>query len=247
MLHPKIESSLCPDARIADIATGTGVILTDLAMSLPATYQFDGFDISSAQFPSDKDLPKNVKLHIADAKAPLDSEYHDIFDVVNVRYLNVGMKPRDWEIVSRNIYDLLKPGGWIQWIEPDFYQASRWFQLDPKVKKSNTTQEIMNLIGSSTKEFEYFGFDMEGIFREVGLRNIVHEVTSTDRIPETRPIWAEITIGPMTLKAMANERSKESDGRPEHCAKLMETLHEEATAGIIYSRYDLHVILGQKP
>ena len=99
-------------------------MLTDLAKSLPSTCQFDGFDFSPDQFPPEKDLPNNVKLHIADAKVPMDTKFHRSFDVVIIRYLNAGMRPEDWMTVTRNIYDILKPKGWIQWIEVRLWHIS---------------------------------------------------------------------------------------------------------------------------
>jgi ubiquinone/menaquinone biosynthesis C-methylase UbiE len=49
--------------RIADITTGTGIWFTKAARSLPESWQFDGFDMSSAQFPSPLELPSNVSFH----------------------------------------------------------------------------------------------------------------------------------------------------------------------------------------
>jgi ubiquinone/menaquinone biosynthesis C-methylase UbiE len=244
LLHPKI--SLGPHARVADIATGTGVILTDLAESHPITCQFDGFDISDAQFPPAAKLPSNVKLHIADAKQSLPSEHHEKFDVVFIRYLNAAMRPQDWQIVTRNAYDLLKPGGWLQWVEGDWSQAAHWNRLDPLPESNGAIQELGELIGSVKDMFRYFTLELADIFRNVGLKDIIHEVTSSDRIPETRSVWAHITIGPLTGMLMHTQSAKEDGKPPEYCLKLRNDVMEEANAGIIYPRFDIHTFLGRK-
>lgn len=57
---------------------------------------------------------ENITMSIADAKERLPAELHGVYDVVNVRYLVAGMEPSDWEIVLRNVVQILKPGGAVQ-------------------------------------------------------------------------------------------------------------------------------------
>ncbi|KAJ5663571.1 hypothetical protein N7507_004302 [Penicillium longicatenatum] len=61
LLHPLIEQH--DTMRIADVGTGTGIWLSDLADALPKTCQLDGFDLSDAMFPSKDALPANVTFH----------------------------------------------------------------------------------------------------------------------------------------------------------------------------------------
>lgn len=229
---------------MADIATGTGVVLTELAKSHPNTCHFDGFDVSDAQFPAK--LPSNIKLHIADVKQPLPTEYHGQFDLVFIRYLNAAMKPEDWKIVARNVSQLLKPGGWLQWIEGDFSQAAIWKRLDPAQISNGAAQEASELMGRSIDSLRYFTLELAGIFRDVGLTDVVQEVTSSDRIPETRLIWADITIGPLMAFLMRTQSMQDGGKSPEYCSKLRDSIVEEANAGIIYARFDIHTFLGQK-
>ena len=244
LLHPKI--SLGPHARVADFATGTGVILTDLAKSHPTTCQFDGFDISDGQFPPAAKLPSNVKLHVADAKESLPSEYHGQFDVVFLRYLNAAMGPQDWQIVTQNAYDLLKPGGWLQWVEGDFSQAAHWNRLDPLPESNGAIQELGELIGSAKDIYRYFTLELADVFRNVGLKHIIHEITSSDRIPETRSVWAYITIGPLIALLMHAQSAKKDGKSVEYAAKLRDAVMEETNAGLIYPRFDIHTFLGRK-
>ena len=235
LLHPKIK--LSSHARVADIATGTGVIVTELAKSLPETCRFDGFDISDAQFPAK--LPNNVKLHVANVKEPLPTECHGQFDLVFIRYLNAAMTPEDWKVVARNLCQLLKPGGWIQWIEGDFAQAINWTRLDPNHKSNGAAQEASEITKPHHARLRYFTDELANILRDVGFQNVAQDVTSSDRIPETRPLWTDMTIGP--LMGLLGRMTS-----PEHCNKLRADILEEAKAGVIYSRYDIHTFLGQK-
>ena len=219
------------------------MILTDLAATHPDTCQFDGFDISDAQFPPAAKLPSNVQLHVADVKEPLPSEYHAKFDLVFIRYLNAAMRPQDWQTVTRNVCELLKPGGWLQWIEGDFSQLVCWCRLDPFPESNGAIQEVADLIGPVRDNVRYFTQQLAGIFRNAGLKDIIQEVTSSDRIPETRPLWADICIGPLMSVIKHTQSDKKS---PEYLSKLREDIMKEAYAGIIYPRFDIHTFLGRK-
>ncbi|OGM39518.1 hypothetical protein ABOM_011940 [Aspergillus bombycis] len=59
--HPAIPTKN-PDLRIADIGTGTGTWLTDLADELPKSARRDAMDISFAATPLLEMLPPNVSL-----------------------------------------------------------------------------------------------------------------------------------------------------------------------------------------
>lgn len=61
-VHPAIPTNT-PGIRVADVATGTAVMLLDLAKTLPADAQLYGFDISTAQFPDPEARPSNVFLY----------------------------------------------------------------------------------------------------------------------------------------------------------------------------------------
>ena len=160
-----------------------------------------------------------MKLNIADAKAPPDPKFKEKFDVINIRYLQVGMHPEDWETVTRNMYDMLKPGGWLQWLEPDLWQATQLTRQDPK--KLTVAQEIYELLRPYVHRFEYPCKELADIFRKVGIRNVIDEKISSDRIPETRPLWTEVNADPIYRVLLTTQCSKGSDGySAEECARL---------------------------
>ncbi|KAF2481694.1 S-adenosyl-L-methionine-dependent methyltransferase [Neohortaea acidophila] len=122
-LHPDLPP-LPAGARIADLATGTAIWLREVAAAKP-TVECHGFDISDTMFPAPPALPANVTLHLADVKKPFDARWIGYFDVVHVRLLQAAMSTDDWGPVLRNITTLLKPGGWLQWMEDDRARAVR--------------------------------------------------------------------------------------------------------------------------
>ena len=98
-LHPTIATALdLPRAspapapkrlRVADVGTGTGIWLLELAQTLgPDVVQLDGFDISAEQFPHPGALPPHVQLRTADATADEPPEdCRGLYDVVHTRLL----------------------------------------------------------------------------------------------------------------------------------------------------------------
>ncbi|KAI4253280.1 MAG: hypothetical protein LQ352_003777 [Teloschistes flavicans] len=124
LIHPSIPARQLH--AVADVATGTGVWLRQLAddPTVPRPVQgqessFVGFDISRQQFPAAESLPPHVKFVVHDMVEAFPAEYHQRFDLVNVRLVSYAIKGSDLDRVVRNITQLLKPGGYLQWQEAD--------------------------------------------------------------------------------------------------------------------------------
>lgn len=247
VLHPTVQASLKYDARIADIATGTGILLQDLAITLPSTCRFDGFDISDSQFPPADELPSNVRLQIADAKAPPPSSLHGQFDVVIIRYLVAGMDPQDWEIVARNMSLLLKPGGWLQWIEPSISQGSRILRGDPSIPISSAAQECAEALSTAVRKYDFFVDELPNVLRTVGFQNVTRETTSSDRVPELRAASWQVSRPFQTMWEKVEEAKGAQGKSKEYVAQRYEQMRKEAEAGAIYYRFDVYVHLSQKP
>ncbi|KAH8585610.1 hypothetical protein B0O99DRAFT_530396 [Bisporella sp. PMI_857] len=121
-IHPDILFDA--HARIADIATGTGIWPLALSRSLASTVQIDGFDISDAQFPPKKWLPANVTLDTLDILEPIPDQFLGKYDVVNIRYFALSIKNSDHLGVLKSLISLLKPGGYLQWVEVNIQKQS---------------------------------------------------------------------------------------------------------------------------
>lgn len=116
-LHPDIYLP-ATDTRVADLCTGTAIFLREVAQAFPSA-ECHGFDISDKMFPAQSELPNNVDLHIADIKQSFDSRWLGYFDVVHIRLIEAAMRKDDWRFVLQNVVTLLRPGGWLQWVEDD--------------------------------------------------------------------------------------------------------------------------------
>ena len=100
---------------VADVATGTGVWLRDLAaradLSTHADSQEDafvGFDISSQQFPSTETNSPNVKFVVHDITEAFPPEYHEKFDLVNVRLISYAIKAVDLDKAVWHVLQILR-------------------------------------------------------------------------------------------------------------------------------------------
>ena len=92
---------------MADVATGTGVWLFEVAREAPSTVQFDGFDISDEQFPHSSLLPENIRFHLQDATKEPPESMCGKYDVVHVRLLMAVIENNDPSIVLKHCKKLL--------------------------------------------------------------------------------------------------------------------------------------------
>lgn len=100
---------------VADIATGTGVWLRELAAELPASARLDGFDFDISKF--GQNCPPNVKLAYANMLEPFSADLHGQYDLVHLRLVKFGVKADELQFLATNLMTLLKPGGWLLWDE----------------------------------------------------------------------------------------------------------------------------------
>ncbi|KAJ3572599.1 hypothetical protein NPX13_g4996 [Xylaria arbuscula] len=125
LLEPTIEKSVAnakaKPLKIADLACGNGIWLTELhshlaSNNIPA--QLDGFDVNPIYFPDAAYRPPNVTLKKLDILAkPLPIELIGVYDVVHIRALGSVIPTADLSPVLTVVFELLKPGGYIQWDE----------------------------------------------------------------------------------------------------------------------------------
>ncbi|KAF4918162.1 N-methyltransferase tcpN [Colletotrichum viniferum] len=106
-----------PAPRVAELATGTGIWLRDMAAQLPSTAELRGIDMDTTKFPPASELPKNMSMMQHNALKPFPQEMHGTFDMVHVRLISLGMKKDDWAVVAKHLYALLRPGGYLHWEE----------------------------------------------------------------------------------------------------------------------------------
>ena len=114
-LHPAI--TVPSSGNIADVATGTGAWLLEVAREHPKT-RCDGFDISIEQAPPSVWLPPNISMRTWNMYESPPKELIGVYDVVHIRLVGIAVRS-DPVPVLENLTLLLKPHGWLQWDELD--------------------------------------------------------------------------------------------------------------------------------
>jgi hypothetical protein len=90
----------------------------DVAENRSLSAKVDGFDLYDKFFPPSPWLPANLKLHIHDICSPFPNHLIGQYDVAHFRLFIT--LPRDkLQQMIQNAFKLLKPGGYIQWVEHD--------------------------------------------------------------------------------------------------------------------------------
>ena len=242
LVHPKIVSKLPPDPVIADIGTGTGRFLLQLADFYP-TAELHGFDISPALFPSPEELPDNVYLDTMDIKQPPQSSVRDKYDLIHVRLLAAGIAPAEWEPAVRNIIKLLKPGGAIQWTE------CNWAGVQHLRGGTHSSIRSARFMGIQFKEglkdkFSHGWNVLPKIFCDAGLIDVDEDVVSSDRVVETRKALTENGMQAIFAWArLVSSRSVEGSLPMDELRKLEIEAYKDIENGC-YVRFNVHVIIG---
>ncbi|KAI1857003.1 uncharacterized protein JN550_013496 [Neoarthrinium moseri] len=123
LLEPAVEKSVVSSQqlKIADLACGNGIWLTELYSSLSKSgisAQLDGFDINPTNFPDPFYLPASVTLKELDIlKKPIPAELIGIYDVVHIRAFVSVIPDSNLTPLLSVVSELLKPGGFLQWEE----------------------------------------------------------------------------------------------------------------------------------
>ncbi|KAI0534681.1 hypothetical protein GGR58DRAFT_515919 [Xylaria digitata] len=126
LLPPHITKQLAenPSPRVCEIATGTAIWLKELAGTLPASAELVGLDFDVSKFPEPEALPSNIRLDFVDVYKPFPEEFQNRFDVVHLRHFILATQKDHGVSLVRNWLSLLRPGGWLVWVETGFPLAS---------------------------------------------------------------------------------------------------------------------------
>ncbi|KAJ4331951.1 hypothetical protein N0V87_008755 [Didymella glomerata] len=247
LLHPSVTSRLPPNARIADIGTGTGIWPMEMAQQHP-TYTFHGFDISSEQFLPTESLPGNVTLGHGDFFAPIPTELQGSFDLVNVRLIIISLGPVEvWQKVLSNILTLLKPGGAICWTEGNFLVARGFRGVGEQSTPGHHltgAQEQFN--GALRKRFGYSFPRFVELFEDAGLSGVEEDVLSTDRDPSQREEFTDLGIGAVFGGLRNLAKVKEEGYWDEQEVERRRALAVGDRESGAYLRWDIHVGVGFK-
>ncbi|KAI1172873.1 S-adenosyl-L-methionine-dependent methyltransferase [Nemania sp. FL0916] len=242
ILHPSIELSSSP--RIADIGTGTARFIFRLYSKIPDAI-WEGFDISSALFPDEDTLPPNVSLSVLDIKQPFPEHMHEKYDLVQARLLTAAMQPGDWEPTIRNIFRILKPGGYLQWTEPEIPNIE-WLKTTPN-SKVQASKYIGDKFFNSYADTTFGWNALPAQMQAAGYSSVIRDVKKSDTIPETRRDMTHI-IANLCLSwvRMKTERGASEPPFGDCLDSLEKEVDQEIESGC-YVRFNIHDVCGQKP
>lgn len=140
VIHPSIPKD-SPDLRVADVGSGTGIWLLDVRDLTAPSARLEGLDISFDAAPPLETLPSNVKFRHWDVNEDVPRDLVGVFDIVHVRFLSCVLFSDQVPAAVERLFKMLKPGGYIQWGEPDFESI----QID-KTRPENETKGLSELL-----------------------------------------------------------------------------------------------------
>ncbi|KAH7048227.1 hypothetical protein B0J12DRAFT_625776 [Macrophomina phaseolina] len=108
-----------PRLRVLDSATADGFWLSDVKTILPDDAEFVGFDCASDLMPLEETIPANLKLVTHDLLQDFPAEWIASFDLVHQRFVMPHFAPEEAAAVVTRLVRCVRPGGWIQHVEPD--------------------------------------------------------------------------------------------------------------------------------
>ena len=150
------------------------------------------------------------------------------------------MDKDDWEVVTRNVLALLKPGGAIQWEEANFPASKRYRGGGAGTTIGAVVRMFAILQRMLSDKFQYGWSTLPEIFKALGMAHVTSEVVSSDRVAETREGLAMVSLSAVYSVAKARALMDRD---------VLEAWNDEARDEIeagAYNRYDIHVAVGFK-
>jgi hypothetical protein len=176
------------------------------------------------------------------------------YDVVAVRFVSTASTRTDWALAITNLTTLLKPGGWLQWIDScnfSLYNSvagtcraacqAIYDGLEPLRAKDDV------VIGMMMREPK--NVRREDVFRSVGLVDVHEDVFSTDRLQDAALGLRDKGTRNAILCFVGCLQAMVGVERSEWTRERIETMEREAMREVdegVYHTLDQVCIVGRK-
>ncbi|MCJ1225629.1 hypothetical protein MMC12_002278 [Toensbergia leucococca] len=195
LLHPSIPNDR-ENLRVADVGTGTGIWLLDIAHNLPASAQLEGLDISLDQTPPTSWLPPNVSFHHFNIFHEIPEDLVEQYDIVHVRLLILVVQNNSPVPVLRQLLKLLsigsslfgvpkknqsftefwswpaEPGGYLQWGEIDL--PNRRLVKTDSQNSSQSLEELRDGVSALLRSpYSSWPADLAEKYEMQGMMNVI--------------------------------------------------------------------------
>ncbi|KAI0201102.1 UMTA methyltransferase family protein [Astrocystis sublimbata] len=237
IVHPKIPTEAA-NLRVADVGTGTGIWLLDVQSSLKEA-QLDGYDISFDAAPPSETLPSGVKFRQWDVREDVPDDLKGVYDIINVRFFAFVLLNDEIPRVVARLFSLLKPGGYLQWGEPDL-ESLRFDTTTPEVKTDNL-RALFGLLSVQDPRLKPTWIDrLDNLFTETGFVEV--ERVTRDAPPHLAFIFHE--AGLMIHDLIA--RKTKNEHMAAELKRLLPAAVEETRQGA-YITSLRYLVVGKKP
>ncbi|KAJ5369863.1 uncharacterized protein N7496_005955, partial [Penicillium cataractarum] len=245
LLHPAITQH--DRMRVADVGTGTGIWLLQLADVLPSSCQLDGFDISDALLPEKSTLPENITFYLQNFLQPFPEQFLGKYDVVNVRVMVVALSSDEWEPAVRNLMTLLRPGGHLQWVDCAAHECIVKAPEGTNPVNANRGMDLFRKTMNSLGKTPVIA-SLHGIFEKSGLDSCEEQIITLTN-PEVRGSL-NLTVANAiahSLTAAFKSHKLEDIQSEDEIVELERGMLDDLRTTHCYFCYDVHVVIGRKP
>ncbi|KAL4874235.1 hypothetical protein BJY04DRAFT_204216 [Aspergillus karnatakaensis] len=210
----------------------------------PSERYFHGFDISDAQFPS---TPQSINLSIQDVFKPFPAEFLNRFDLVHVRLMVTAFPESKFQEAVENVLTILKPGGYLQWVEIDFSAVEAQTGGDARVASS--AKHWMDFVDMN--QMSRCAPDaLSKAYKNLGMLNVVNTsflIRGRPELKERAQTWQlQFFSSIMPLVLVRIGEAKDKDEASEKTATIINNLKSYFADGeVIDTRFGS--VVGLKP